>query len=178
MNLNQSSIIIPSSKIKILVVIIKINLNSQQYCTPSLLLFTHLMNSVDLVCDASASNLQKYSIHKWRLTCSTLSMKRIAATIFPSEVFMEPINHQFNNQNLATIHTFVMATSIMSSSSIENPKNSCENQIQSQLLIMVSRRLAIIGRSLTTTICNGFKTLIMRWIDHTQLIQLPGSQLI
>jgi hypothetical protein len=64
-----------------------------------------------------------------------------------------------------------MATLVMSSLSIENPRNSCENQIQSQLPEMVSRRLAIVGRSCRTMICNGFKILITRWIK-TYIIDL------
>ncbi len=42
---------------------------------------------------------------------------------------------------------------------------------------MVSRRLAIIGRSLTTSICNGFKTLIMTWIE-TYTIDLAPKILV
>jgi hypothetical protein len=58
-----------------------------------------------------------------------------------------------------------MTVSVMPSSSTEDPRNSRENQIQSQLPEMVNKRLAIIGRSFTTTNCNGFKTLIMKWIE-------------
>ncbi len=58
MNLKQNSNIIPSSKIEILVVVIKINSNSWQYYTPSSLLLTHSMNSVDLACDVGVREIE------------------------------------------------------------------------------------------------------------------------
>ncbi len=69
---------------------------------------------------------------------------------------------------MATTCTLVMAAPVMSSLLFEDAKNSRKNQIQSQLLKVVNRRLTIIGRSFVATICNGFETFIMKWMEtHT-----------